>query len=324
MTAKVTFIFWVLVAAVGCKGDPKTTESKETPEAEMAKPVTEIYKGEMADSRQFCFLSKSAVSMAESEGFNYSFMRFTVTDGDSAEGTFLSSPYGTDGSRGSFKGIYREDQNLLQTTTTYLAEGERYEEQRDYTLGEDGIALLDESGKPVLTIPVVSCEQYDTEMNTYHQGILKNRINTTDRSRLKKVKEVLDFGYTEEQLDRMRFLELAIDLDNNYQTEEYLLYIMDPMVCGSGGCNLLVIDENGKTRSNTTVVKLPLYMPVSTIEDMKKKGEWKSLFVWSEGFRKLSPENGKYPSNASMAPEISENELKGHPEKYQLVLDYLE
>ena len=122
----------------------------------------------------------------------------------------------------------------------------------------------------------------------------------------------------------MRFLELAIDLDNNYQTEEYLLYIMDPMVCGSGGCNLLVIDENGKTRSNTTVVKLPLYMPVSTIEDMEKKGDWKSLFVWSEGFRKLIPENGKYTSNASMAPEISENELKGHPEKYQLVLDYLE
>ena len=323
MTANGILIFLTLVL-IGCKGDPKTSESGETSGTEITSPVTETYKGEVADSREFCFVSKSGVTIAETEGFNYGFLRFTVTDGDSAEGTFLSSPYGTDGSRGSFTGIYREEQNLLQTTTTYLAEGERYEEQRNYTIGSDGIALLDNSGKPIFAIPVVTCEEYDTEMKAYQQGILKNRLNTTDRSRLKKVKEVLDFGYTEEQLERLRFLELEIDIDNNYETREYLLYIMDSMVCGSGGCNLLIIDENGETRSNTTVVKLPIYMPVSTVEDMENKGEWKSLYVWSQGFRKLTSQDGQYPGNASMAPEIPENELRGHPEKYQLILDYLE
>jgi len=329
--ARLSLTLLALAVLIGCKGEPKTTETTETPEVKMevpagetANPQAEVYNGEKIDSREFCFVSKSAVTIADSQGFNYSFLRFTVTDGDSAEGTYLSSPYGTDGSRGSFKGIYREDENLLQTTTTYLAEGERYEDQRDYTLGADGISLTDESGKPLMKMPVVSCEEYDKEMKMYRQNILKKRVNTSDRTRLKKVKEVLGFGYTEKQLDNMRFMELQIDLDNNYETEEYLLYIMDPMVCGSGGCNLLIIDDTGKTLSNTTVVKLPLYMPVATIADMQNKGDWKPLFVWSQGFRKLASEDGSYPYNASMAPEFPENELTGHPEKYQLVLDYLD
>lgn len=331
MSARISLTLLGLAALTGCKGDPKTTESAQTPNVKMevpaeetANPQAEVYKGEMVDSREFCFVSKSAITIADSEGFNYNFLRFTVTDGDSAEGTFVSSPYGTDGSRGSFKGIYREDKNRLQTTITYLAEGERYEEQRDYTIGPDGIALIDESGKPVMKMPVVSCEQYDKEMKMYRQNILIKRVNTSDRTRLKQVKEVLEFGYTEEQLDNMRFMELQIDLDNNYQTEEYLLYIMDPMVCGSGGCNLLIIDDNGKTLSNTTVVKLPLYIPVATVADMQNKGDWKPLFVWSQGYRKLTSDDGSYPYNASMAPEFPENELTGHPEKYQLVLDYLD
>lgn len=331
MQARISFTLLALVAFLGCKGDPKTTNSAQTSDSKMdgqaeevANPQAEAHKGERVDSREFCFVSKSAVTIADSKGFNYSFLRFTVTDGDSAEGTFLSSPYGTDGSRGSFKGIYREDEKLLQTTTTYIAEGERYEEQRDYTLGADGIALIDGSGKPLMKMPVVSCEQYNKELKMYRQNILKNRVNTSDRTRLKKVKEVLEFGYTEEQLDNMRFLELQIDLDNNYQTEEYLLYIMDPMVCGSGGCNLLIIDDAGKTLSNTTVVKLPLYMPVATVEDMQNKGDWKPLFVWSQGFRILESKDGKYPDNASMEPAVSEASLESHPERYRLVLDYLD
>mgnify|MGYP006935562941 FL=1 len=88
-------------------------------------------------------------------------------------------------------------------------------------------------------------------------------------------------------MDQLRFMEVAVDLDNDYQTEEYLLYIMDSMLCGSGGCNLLVIDGNGNTLSNTTVVKLPIYMPTQTIADMASKGLWKPLYVWSQGFREL-------------------------------------
>ncbi|MEJ2583641.1 MAG: hypothetical protein P8Z38_00915 [Robiginitalea sp.] len=212
----------------------------------------------------------------------------------------------------------------MQTTTTYLAEGERYEEQRDYKIGEDGLATLNAEKEAVMTVPAVSCEQFDTYMKEYQQGLLKNSLNTTDRSRLKKVKEVAGFDYSGEELDNLRFMELEVDLDNDYETREFLLYIMDSMVCGSGGCNLLITDENGKTLSNTTVVKLPIYMPVSTMGDIAEKGTWKPLYVWSQGFRELAPEKGSYPPNASMAPEVPADALTSHPERYRLIMDYLE
>lgn len=318
----ITFLF--MIALIGCKGDPKTKAPAETQGAEISSPPEETIGGEVTGGRDFCYVRKSAAPSTMGEAYNYDFIRFRLNDGDKVEGTFLSSPYGTDGSRGSISGIYQEDQKRFQTTTTYLAEGEYYEEQRDYEIGAEGVSLLDDSGKPIITVPVVSCEKYTVEMRAYQQGILKKKVNTTDRSRLKQVKEVNDFGYTQQQLDNLRFMELEIDLDNDYTTREYLLYIMDPMVCGSGGCNLLIIDENGKTLSNTTVVKLPIYLPATTVEGMKSKGSWKPLYVWSQGFRKLDSEDGKYPSNASMATEVPQEELEGHPENYQLVLDYLE
>jgi hypothetical protein len=148
-------------------------------------------------------------------------------------------------------------------------------------------------------------------------------VNITDRSRLKNNPDIAELGYTQGQLDEIRFMELEVNLDNNYETREFLLYIMDPMVCGSGGCNLLVVDEAGKTLSRTTVVKLPIYMPTTLVTN-SEKGQWKPLYVWSQGFRELEAEQGQYPANASMAPEVPEDALSGHPEKYQLILDYLD
>ncbi len=313
----------ILIFIFGCKEEPKPNASGDQG-AEIAIPEDKTDVGEVSEVREFCFVQKSPARNATGQGFNYEFIHFTVTKGDKARGTFLSSPYGTDGARGSLSGIYRGDQNLLQTTTTFLAEGEYYEEQRDYKIGADGISLQGPSGEPVLTIPAVSCEEYTAELKAYRQGILKNSVNTTDRSRLKKVKEVIDFGYTPGQLDSLRFMEREIDLDNDYRTREFLLFIMDPMVCGSGGRNLMIIDETGKTLSSTTVVKLPVFTVASTVGDLQSEGSWKPLFVWSQGYRKLSPADGKYPSNASMAPEVPQGELEGHPENYQLLLDYLD
>ena len=324
MIQRVLPVIMVLTLVVACKQNPKNDSPPAETTAEEPAAEAQASIGEPEPSRHYCFASKTPTPEEFGDTFNYQFTRLHIDKGGKVTGTMLNAPYGTDGSRGSITGVYREDQALVQTTTTYLAEGELYEEQRDYKIGNAGIATLSAEGESVFSIPAVSCEQFDSYMKEYHQGILKSHVNTTDRSRLKKVKEVAEFGYSEEEMDNLRFLEVEADLDNNYETREFLLYIMDSMVCGSGGCNLLIIDETGKTLSNTTVVKLPIYMPTSTIGDMDQQGTWKSLYVWSQGFRKLAFEDGRYPSNASMAPEVPEDALSDHPEKYKLVLDYLE
>lgn len=278
--------------------------------------------GETRTVRQYCYVSRTPTPEAFGDTYNYQFIRFEVGENGDAVGTVLYAPYGTDGTRGSISGVYREGEQILQSTTTYLAEGALYEEPRDYKIGERGLSFLHADKQPTETIPAVTCQEYEKYLEEYQGSILKNRVNTTDRTRLKKVQEVRDFGYAEEQIDQLRFMELRVELDNDYQTEEYLLYLMDPMVCGSGGCNLLVIDGNGRTRSRTTVVKLPIYAPASIAGDTAAQGEWQPLYVWSQGFRKLEAKDGQYPSNASMAPEVPEEEITGHPEKYRLILDH--
>ena len=318
----------VLALFSACKEDRKkeTGTDAASPEAtsEEVTPEGGADMGEVETTRHYCFASKTQTPEAFGDTYNYEFTRLQIGEDGNVTGTLINAPYGTDGSRGSITGVFLEDKGLVRTTTTFLAEGELYEEQRDYKIGTNGLATLNPEGESVFSLPAVSCEEFDGYMKEFNHGILKKNINTTDRSRLKKVAEVGEFGYTEQQLDNLRFMELEVDLDNNYETREFLLYIMDSMVCGSGGCDLLVIDENGKTLSNTSVVKLPVYMPTSTVGDMDRNGVWKSLYVWSQGFRELAPENGRYPSNASMAAEVPEDALTNHPEKYRLVLDYLE
>jgi hypothetical protein len=322
-------LFFILLALFSsCKKDPKKEAGETTAASEAtAKEITPEGEADMVDTETtslYCFASRTPTPDEFGNTYNYQFMRLQIGPGGDVTGTVINAPYGTDGSRGSLTGVFREDRSLLQTTTTFLAEGELYQEQRDYKIGDDGLATLDPDGTSIFKIPSVSCEVFDGYMKEFHQGILKRNINTTDRGRLKKVTEVIEFGYSEQQLDNLRFMELEVDLDNNYETREFLLYIMDPMVCGSGGCNLLIVDERGKTLSKTTVVKLPVYMPTSTIGDMDQKESWKRLYVWSQGFRELVPENGRYPSNASSAREVPEDALTGHPENYKLVMDYLE
>ena len=307
---------------VSCKEKPKNDSETEDPPIE----VTIQADGDLAEEetlRHYCFASRTATPAEMGETYNYQFTRLRIEEDGKVTGTLINAPYGTDGSRGSLSGVYREEEDLVKTTTTYLAEGEIYEEQRDYRIW-DGLSTLDANGEAVLTVPAVSCEQYDAYLKEYQLGILRNRANTTDRTRLKKVSKLEEYGYTKEQLDQVRFLELEVDLDHDWNTREFLLYVMDPNTCGTGGCNLLVIDGHGKALSSTSVVKLPVYMPTSTTADMKLKGTWKKLYVWSQGFRELTPSNGAYPDNASMAPEFPENQLLGHPEKFQLVLDYLD
>lgn len=317
-----TFIT-LLALLIACKEMPKNDSETEEQPIEVTIQA-DAGPGEATTFPNYCFASRTATPAALGETYNYQFIRLRIGEDGKVTGTLINAPYGTDGSRGSISGVYREGEKLVQSTTTYLAEGEIYAEQRGFKIADDGLATLGANREPVFTTPVVSCEQYDAYMKEYQQGILRKQVNTTDRTRLKKVAKLQEYGYTNEQLDQVRFLELEVDLDHDWNTREFLLYVMDPNGCGSGGCNLYVINGDGRALSSTSVVKLPVYLPASTAAEREQKGTWKSLYVWSQGFRELASSDGRYPENASMAPEVPEVSLTGHPEKFRLALDYID
>ncbi|NJC25901.1 hypothetical protein [Neolewinella antarctica] len=149
---------------------------------------------------------------------------------------------------------------------------------------------------------------------TYPQGA----INTTDRTRLLSFAQSTDLNAA--YLDTVRFLEQVVDLDGNPATTEYIVYLMGMENCGSGGCNLYVTNQGNEIISNTTVVKLPVYL-----KNEESTGTWKNLIVWSDGaYRTLTAEDGEYTPNGSMGVEISQEEVEDNPETYVKVLDYLD
>ncbi|MEJ2595351.1 MAG: hypothetical protein P8100_09550 [bacterium] len=208
-----------------------------------------------------------------------------------------------------------------------IAEGELYNDAILYEIREEGLypGFNNENGEPYI-IPEVDCETFDNMMKAYGLSWMKNRTNTADRTRLLKNKKLTTLGYTEEELGQVRFLEVEIDLDGSYSNREFLLFVIDRMICGTGGCTLYVVDEEGKTLSATSVVKLPIFTNTPGVNGEEFSGNgWKDLYVWSNGaYRKLIYSNGAYFYNASLAPPMAEENLINYPEKYRVVMDYLD
>jgi hypothetical protein len=128
----VLLLSMTLIAA--CREKPKK-ETQEDAATTGADAGTDPAMGEPLTGRQFCYVSRTTTPEEFGNTYNYQFIRFEVGENGNATGTMIYAPYGTDGSRGSITGVYREGEKLLQSTTTYLAEGELYEEQRDYQIG---------------------------------------------------------------------------------------------------------------------------------------------------------------------------------------------
>jgi len=283
----------------------KNQKSTEIPTKD---PDTKASKGFSAGVYYFGEASESAL---EADKYNINLMQLNIDSSAKVTGYFHYQPYGTDGSRGSFFGDYdRETHNLIIKQTS-LAEGERYT--------EDLILPLDDNPFQV------DKATFDRFSALLKQQLLNARINTTDRSRLKQLPYLKDSGFSEDQLNKIQFMEVAADLNNDPRHLEYLLYIMDPMLCGSGGCDLLVLTHDGELRSRISVSRPPIYLPVLSIEEQQdQKGEWKDLYVYSKGMRQLTFSDGSYTTNASMGASLNETELIKHPERFVLVMDYLD
>ncbi len=304
----------ILLLTVSCKG------KKEDPSTKVVLPAV---------GETFYF---AETSRAEGiDGSNYQFFSFQRGDDTGSEavvGSALSAPYGTDGMRASFKGILDTLKGEIRTEMTYFAEGQRVNETRDYRIQADStLAFVRADGtvEAGSALTRVSQEEYDRLSTEFRQQYLREVVNTSDRSRLEKVEEIMA-DLIPEDLENLSFLEVAVNLDNDYKTQEYLLMVLGSLYCGSGGCSLFIINENGELLSRTSVVKLPIYTVLPTIEESQAgKGDWNDLFVWSRGMRRLvADEQGRYTSNASMGEEVEESQILDHPERYRLLLDYLE
>jgi len=311
-------IFLTSALLFSCKN---TNEEVSNEEQVTDSLVTDV----LVEPELWCFAEKTkAMINTEEDNFNYHFIQLKVNPDKTVVGWYLSSPYGTDSGRGHLSGTYDVEKVEMRLESDAYGEGMRFSNDIIYPVTNEGLSLgnTNADNSPAI-LEKVECDAFDLLWNSYSKDILKYSLNTTDRSRLLKVKGL---DLTSAQLKEVRFLEKMVDLDHDYKTEEYLLYIMDPMLCGTGGCNLLIIDGNGKILSETSVTKLPIYTDIVTSEELQTaQKSWSTLYVWSNGsYRKITHDGTKYLSNASDGETISEDDIMFHPEKYFLLMNYLD
>ncbi|TCM19871.1 hypothetical protein EDF56_103516 [Novosphingobium sp. PhB165] len=105
-------------------------------------------------------------------------------------------------------------------------------------------------------------------------------------------------------LGKLQYATAEVDLDGD-GTPEVLAYLGGPMLCGTGGCNLVVLKRDGtelRKVSEISVVQLPV-----GVLNTKTNG-WRDLAVTvagggvTEGIRRLPFDGKTYAENATVAP----------------------
>lgn len=93
-----------------------------------------------------------------------------------------------------------------------------------------------------------------------------------------------------------KFQYQATDL-NGDRIDEYLVSFSSPYFCGSGGCNLLILDKNFNLITNFTITRTPVLV------DSKTTNGWNDILLWSYGDyhrMKFNLRDKSYPSNPSV------------------------
>lgn len=284
-------------------------------------------KGITNHSSRYCYLEKTPTPPEFGDEHNYHFISFDIDeDNVVTNGVSFSYPYGTDSQRASFSGLLGPETQELQTTGVAWGEGMRWESENTYMLTDTGLQFVfDGNPHPDYELPRIDCEDYDKEWSAFEAKQLSYSVNTTDRTRLTMLPVIQEQELTESELNEVQFVERVIDLDNNFDTEEYLIYPYGPYYCGSGGCNLYIVNEDNNIISGTSVTKLPVYTELIDFEkNSPQKGVWEDIIVWSDGaYRRLTHDGTGYPSNPSLEPSLTIEEVELHPEKYFKLLDYI-
>ncbi len=305
-------ILWFENRVITNEGNNKK-ESFDVPVHFYQKPARTYYFGARNETK------------GEHSGSGFHLIKLEVTKDGSFIGTEINAPSGTDGSRSGLQGQFLDD--TFRGKTSQLAEGEMYEHDLDLKLKDNAIELgYKKPSGETATLPELSEAAYNELVGDYEKCYLLSRMNTEDRSRLENPDLKENLGLSQDDLSNMKFMELEIELDGIYETREFLLYPYGPMLCGTGGCALFVVNQEGKVLSKTTVVKMPVYTTTSrAVNPAEEKPRWKDLYVWSNGaFRKLVYKNGSYTPNASVANAMAEENLEFNPQLYIKVMDFVD
>lgn len=126
-----------------------------------------------------------------------------------------------------------------------------------------------------------------------------------------KIQKFLAARYAKEDADGRKFMYASIDLNDDGKNE-YIVGMVGPSFCGSGGCTMLVLTNSLKLNSTFSVVDYPVYIGAPGTKEVTKK--YSNLYVYSKGkgYVKLAWNGTKYgPSNASMAPKVPDDIKNG-------------
>ena len=105
--------------------------------------------------------------------------------------------------------------------------------------------------------------------------------------------------------EQRKFQLQQIDLNNDGK-KEIFINLVTSYFCGTGGCTVLLLNDNLELITEFTVTRTPIYVE-KTVEN-----GWRVLMVQSEGkWRKLIYEVGSYPSNPSVVERNSDAPSEG-------------
>lgn len=113
--------------------------------------------------------------------------------------------------------------------------------------------------------------------------------------------------------DSIRYFYNKVDL-NDDQIPETFVYLVGPMVCGTGGCSGLLLEEkNGgyKVKSRFSLVRIPVIIQTQTTNG------WKDIVMYVTGggiepnYHQLKFDGENYPSNPSVAPVVKDEKING-------------
>lgn len=100
-------------------------------------------------------------------------------------------------------------------------------------------------------------------------------------------------------LESVQFLYGKYDLNGN-GNNEYIIQLIGPYFCGSGGCSTYLFDNQNNQLDYFTVASTPI-----AVSEVVSHG-WHDLIIWSNrAYRKIEHTGKHYPSNPSVEPETT-------------------
>ncbi|MDY3547570.1 hypothetical protein PG291_03025 [Riemerella anatipestifer] len=161
---------------------------------------------------------------------------------------------------------------------------------------------------PVAAMLLFSCNTDKNKVTetSANDSISKVETSTTDSLATEtnealalRVKDYLNNSFlTKEDANAImpedkKFSLAQIDLNNDGKNEVFV-YLNSPYFCGSGGCTVLLLQNDLKPITTFTVTRPPFWVQT------KEENGWKVLSVEdASGWKTLTFNNGTYPTNPS-------------------------